>query len=42
MDCANAILQQTFAVKNSHMIIPDVPGAGIAWDEDAVKKYLLA
>ena len=42
MDWSNAIVQQPFEVKNGHVIIPDVPGAGIAWNEDAVKKYLLA
>ncbi|MBC8006799.1 MAG: mandelate racemase [Prolixibacteraceae bacterium] len=42
MDWSNAIVQQPFEVKNGHVIVPDVPGAGIAWNEDAVKKYLLA
>jgi mandelate racemase len=42
VDWANSILQQPFEVKNGHVAIPDVPGAGIAWNEDAVKKYLLA
>jgi len=42
MDWANAILQQPFEVKNGYLSIPDRPGAGIAWNEDAVKKYLLA
>ena len=42
MDWANAILQQPFEVSNGHVLIPDRPGAGIAWNEDAVKKYLLA
>lgn len=42
MDWANVLLQQPFEVKNGHVVIPDVPGAGIAWNEDAVKKYLLA
>ncbi|HEX7954225.1 MAG TPA: enolase C-terminal domain-like protein, partial [Burkholderiales bacterium] len=42
MDWANVLLQQPFEVKNGHVVIPDAPGAGIAWNEDAVKKYLLA
>lgn len=42
MDWANSILRQPFEVKNGHLSIPDVPGAGMAWNEDAVKKYLLA
>jgi mandelate racemase len=40
MDWANAILQQPFVVKDGHVIIPDIPGAGITWNEEAVKKYL--
>ena len=42
MDWANSILQQPFEVKNGQVVIPDVPGVGMAWNEDAVKKYLLA
>jgi mandelate racemase len=42
MDWANALLQRPFQVRNGNVIIPDAPGVGIAWNEDAVKKYLLA
>ncbi len=42
VDWASGILQQPFEVKNGQVIIPDVPGVGITWNEDAVKKYLLA
>ena len=38
MDWANAILQRPFEVKNGHVIIADAPGAGIAWNEDAVRR----
>ncbi len=38
-DWADPILQQPFAVKDGNIEIPDVPGAGIAWDEAAVKTY---
>jgi mandelate racemase len=41
MDWGNAILQQPFAVKDGNVQIPDVPGAGIAWNEDAVKHFAL-
>jgi mandelate racemase len=41
MDWANAILQQPFERKNGSLAIPDRPGAGIAWDEQAVGKYLV-
>lgn len=40
MDWANAILQEPFEVKNGYLPVPDRPGAGIAWNEEAVRKYL--
>ena len=40
MAWGNAILQEPFEVKNGTVLIPDRPGAGIAWNEDAVKRYL--
>jgi mandelate racemase len=38
-DWADPILQQPFAVKDGMIDIPDTPGAGIEWDEDAVRRY---
>ena len=38
-DWADPILKQPFAVKNSHIEIPDIPGIGIEWDEAAVTRY---
>ena len=38
-DWADPILKQPFAVKNSHVEIPDIPGIGIEWDEAAVARY---
>ena len=38
-DWADPILQRPFAVKDSYLEIPDVPGVGIEWDEDAVTRY---
>ena len=38
-DWANPILKQPFAVKNSRLEIPDLPGSGIEWDEAAVARY---
>ncbi len=38
-DWAEPILQRPFAVTDGTIQIPDVPGAGIDWDEDAVKRY---
>jgi mandelate racemase len=38
-DWADPILAEPFAVKDGHIIVPDKPGQGIAWDEKAVAKY---
>ena len=38
-DWADPILKKPFAVKDSHVEIPDVPGVGIEWDEAAVARY---
>jgi len=35
------ILQKPFAVKDGMVSIPDVPGVGIEWNEDAVASYLV-
>jgi mandelate racemase len=40
MDWANALLKEPFVVKDGQVCIPDVPGAGITWNEEAVRKYL--
>jgi mandelate racemase len=39
MDWGNAILAQPFEVQDGHVIIPERPGNGITWDEEAVAKY---
>ena len=41
MDWVNPILQQPFEIRQGSLAIPDRPGAGIAWNEDAVRKYLV-
>lgn len=41
MDWSNAILQEPLEVTHGAVLIPDRPGAGIAWNEDAVKHYLV-
>ena len=40
-DWANPILAEPFRLENSHLLIPDRPGSGIEWDEDAIKRYRL-
>ena len=33
------ILAEPFELQNGCLIIPDVPGIGIRWNEDAIKRY---
>jgi mandelate racemase len=39
VDWAAPILQEPAQVKDGHVIIPDRPGAGLVWNEEAVKRY---
>jgi mandelate racemase len=39
MDWTNAILQEPFRVQDGRIGIPDRPGAGMAWDDAAVRRY---
>jgi mandelate racemase len=41
VDWADAILEQPVRLKDGHVIIPDAPGIGLKWNEQAVKKYLV-
>lgn len=38
-DFANPVLAEPCQLKNGHLVIPDVPGTGISWDEDAIRRY---
>lgn len=38
-DWADPILQQPYTMKDGHLHIPDVPGIGIEWNEDAVEAH---
>jgi mandelate racemase len=38
-DWADPILARPFEVRAGHVYPPDVPGNGLAWDEDAVARY---
>lgn len=42
VDWANPILQEPLVVKDGMVVIPDRPGNGLAWDNEAVAKYRLA
>jgi mandelate racemase len=39
VDWANPILQQPIVIQDGAAVIPDRPGLGLAWDEQAVAKY---
>ena len=38
-DWANPVLADPFPVRDGPAPPPDVPGTGLAWDEDAVARY---
>ena len=39
VDWANPILQEPLAIENGEAVVPDRPGSGLLWDQDAVKRY---
>jgi mandelate racemase len=39
MDWAAPLLQEPLSAKDGFVRIPDRPGAGIQWNEEAVKRY---
>ena len=42
VDWAEAILEQPLRIVDGEAVIPDRPGSGVSWNEDAVKRYLIA
>jgi mandelate racemase len=38
-DWADPLLQEPFAIEDGAMVIPDRPGVGIAWNEDAIAHH---
>ena len=38
-DWAAPVLKNPLRVEDGHVLIPDTPGTGIAWNEDAIGKY---
>ncbi len=38
---AHPILAKPFALNNGHLVVPDKPGIGIEWDEEAVNRFAL-
>jgi len=39
VDWAAPVLNEPLQIRNGHAIVPDLPGAGISWDEDAIRKF---
>ena len=40
LDFASPILQEPMRIEAGHAIVPDRPGIGLEWDEEAVSKFL--
>ena len=40
-DWADPILAELFKLDNGHLVVPDKPGQGIEWDEQAVARFAL-
>jgi len=38
-DWADVILQRPYAVRDGQLHIPDIPGTGLAWNEETVARY---
>ena len=38
-DWGNPIIAEPFELKDGHVMVPNRPGNGIAWDEDAVRRF---
>ena len=41
VDWANPVLQEPVALKGGQVVIPEAPGIGLKWDEQAVQRYLV-
>jgi mandelate racemase len=39
MDWSNTLVEEPYQVKDGHVLIPDRPGVGIEWNEEAVARY---
>jgi mandelate racemase len=42
MDWATPLVAEPIEIRDGHAVIPDRPGSGITWDEDAVERYAVA
>ena len=41
VDFANPILREPLKIENGCIPVPHTPGAGIAWNEEAIRHFLL-
>jgi len=39
VDWASPILNEPLKIVDGHAVVPDRPGIGLSWNEDAVAKY---
>jgi mandelate racemase len=39
VDWANPVLKEPVTLKDGHVVIPETPGIGVSWDEQAVERY---
>jgi mandelate racemase len=42
MDWAKPFLAEPLEVKNGQVLVPEAPGSGIAWNEEAIPRYQVA
>jgi len=42
VDWAAPVLAEPLQIKDGHALIPDRPGSGLVWNEDAVKRYAVS
>ena len=40
-DWSNPILTEPFPLKDGHILVPDRPGTGIEWNEEAISQFLM-
>ncbi len=40
-DWADTVIEEPFQLTNGHLVVPDKPGQGIAWDEKAVTRFAM-
>jgi L-alanine-DL-glutamate epimerase and related enzymes of enolase superfamily len=42
VDWANVLVQEPLVVADGHAVVPERPGNGLVWDEDAVKHHRMS